>query len=76
MDNLLFVPDIMARYKCTAQTARKRIRQMRHLEKPLCAPEWAVAEWENGKLVNPMGQKRTAVKPLKTQKNEHIPYRR
>ena len=76
MDNLLFVPDFMARYKCSAQTARKKIRQMIHLEKPLCAPEWAVRAWEDGKLVEPQGTKRTAVRPLKTQKNEHIPYRR
>ena len=47
MDNLLFVPDIMSRYKVSAPTARKIMRQMRHLEKPkLAVTERAVVAYE------------------------------
>ena len=78
MDKLLFVQDIMARYRCSAPTARKRMRQMIHMEKPLAVTEWAVATWENGKTKEPKGKKKTAPRPQKIVKMDdwHIPRRR
>ena len=47
MDNLLFVPDIMARYQVSAPTARKIMRQMHHMEKPkLAVTEHALVAYE------------------------------
>ena len=52
MDNLLGVPEIMARYKCCRQTASRIIRQMRHITEPrLMAPEWAVEDWERMQMM-------------------------
>lgn len=47
MENLLFVPDIMARYQVSAPTARKIMRQMHHMEKPkLAVTERALIAYE------------------------------
>lgn len=47
VDNLLFVPDIMARYQVSAPTARKIMRQMHHMEKPkLAVTERALVAYE------------------------------
>lgn len=61
MDKLLTVEDIAERYKCSVQTARKYMRQMYHMEKPLMVTETAVAAWEREKTVCPAQaeQKRT-----------------
>ena len=53
MDNLLFVPDIMARYHCSAPTARKYMRQMIHMENPLAVTESALLAWERERTVCP-----------------------
>lgn len=66
MDHLLFVGDIMARYRCSRPTAIKRMRQMIHMERPLAVTEWAVKAWEDERTVNPADAKKAAVKPLKT----------
>ena len=54
MDRLLSVNDVMDRYQCSANTARSRMRQMPHMEKPLMVSERAVRDWEAGKMVYPM----------------------
>ena len=77
MDHLLFTQDIMDRYRCSAPTARKRKRQMIHMEQPLAVTEWAVRAWEDGKTVEPKGKRKAAVRPLKTPQDEwRIPRRR
>lgn len=78
MDHLLFVPDIMARYHCSAPTARKYMRQMIHMEGPLAVKEWAVRAWEDERTVEPKGAKKTPWKPLKTRTTAdyHIERRR
>ena len=53
MENLLNVADIAARYKCSLPTARARMRQMEHMEKPLMVTESAVRAWEAGKMFSP-----------------------
>ena len=53
MENLLNVADIAARYKCSLPTARARMRQMEHMEKPLMVTESAVRAWEAGKTLSP-----------------------
>lgn len=78
MVRLYFVPDIQARYGCSPATARKRIRQMHHMEAPLAAPEWAVEAWERDRMVAPAGK---AVKTARRTKpglvtELHIPRRR
>ena len=79
MVKLLFVPDIQARYNCSPATARKKIRQMYHLEEPLAAPEWAVEAYERERLVAPADQevKKPARRPKPGLVAEiHIPRRR
>ena len=58
MDRLLTVADIMERYKCSANTARGRMRQMAHMEKPLLVSERAVMDWEAGKTVYPVTRRK------------------
>ena len=85
MDKLLFVPDIMARYHCSAPTARKRMRQMLHMEKPLAVWESTLAAWEREKMKLPVekgkAKKRAAAvqwdRIPRNEKGEfHIPRRR
>ena len=64
MDNLLFVPDIMARYQVSAPTARKIMRQMIHMENPkLAVSESTVLAYERDRMETP-GKARKA--PRKT----------
>lgn len=56
MENMLAVCDIMARYRCSRQTASMRMKQMRHMEKPLLVPESAVMEWEESRMRYPVQQ--------------------
>lgn len=58
MENLLNVADIAARYKCSLPTARARMRQMEHMEKPLMVTESAVRAWEMSKTLSPDGKAR------------------
>ena len=53
MERLLSVKDIQERYQCNPATARKRMREMMHMEKPLMVSESAVNEWEKRKLIMP-----------------------
>jgi hypothetical protein len=62
VDNLLFVPDIMSRYKVSAPTARKIMRQMHHMEKPkLAVTERALIAYEMEQGQAP-GEKKPAQK--------------
>ena len=53
MERLLSVRDIQERYQCNPATARRYIRQMEHIEKPLMVSERAVSDWEKRKLIMP-----------------------
>ena len=70
MENLLNVADIAARYKCSLPTARARMRQMEHMEKPLMVTESAVRAWEAGKTLSP--GKRAKPKKRKNDKTERV----
>lgn len=54
MEELLNVADIAARYKCSLSTARSRMRQMEHMEKPLLVSESAIIKWEQSKTYRPV----------------------
>ena len=55
MDRLVTVKAMRERYGCSNPTARKYLRQCEpHMESPLCAPEWAVQEWEDSRTVTPV----------------------
>lgn len=57
MERLVTVRDMRERYGCSNPTARKYLRQCHpHMEAPLCAPEWAVQEWEDSRTVVPAGK--------------------
>lgn len=78
MEKLLFVPDIMARYHCSAPTARKYMRQMIHMEDPLAVTESALLAWEHERTVHPEDNR---TKPKRRVKlvpvtDYHIPRRR
>ena len=53
MDRLYSVKDIQSRYQCNPATARKYMRQMEHIEKPLMVSERAINDWEKRKLIMP-----------------------
>lgn len=75
MDNLLFVPDIMSRYKVSAPTARKIMRQMHHMEKPkLAVTERAVVAYEIEQGQGPGERKnsQTRKKNSRANKNERF----
>ena len=46
MKNLLTVKELAERYRCSEKTARRYMRQMEHMEKPLRVTEQAVEVWE------------------------------
>ena len=46
MKNLLTVKEMAERYKCSEKTARRYMRSMEHMEKPLRVTEQAVEQWE------------------------------
>lgn len=55
MDRLVTVKEMKERYQCSNPTARRYLRKcVPHYENPLVAPEWAVKEWENSRLVTPV----------------------
>ena len=43
---LLTVKEMAERYKCSEKTARRYMRQIDHMEKPLRVTETAVESWE------------------------------
>lgn len=53
MERLLSVKDIQNRYQCNPATARKYMRQMEHIERPLMVSERAISNWEKRKLIMP-----------------------
>ena len=73
VDNLLFVPDIMARYQVSAPTARKIMRQMHHMEKPkLAVTERALVAYEIEQGQGPGESKDAKKKRVKAKKNERF----
>lgn len=46
MNRLVTVKEIAERYNCSTKTARRYMRQMEHMEKPLRVTEQAVRQWE------------------------------
>ena len=61
MDRLVTVREMKERYQCSNPTARKYLREcVPHMENPLVAPDWAVSEWEQKRMVVPaeISQKR------------------
>ena len=46
MKRLLTVKELAELYKCSEKTARRYMRQMEHMEKPLRVTENAVESWE------------------------------
>ena len=62
MERLLSVKDIQTRYQCNPATARKYMREMIHMEKPLMVSEHAVSEWEKRKLIMPSYMIRQEIK--------------
>lgn len=52
MERLITPKDVMERYGCSRQTARKYIRQCNpHMENPLATSETAFRDWEQGRTV-------------------------
>ena len=54
---LLNAKDIADRYQCSVKTARRYMRKMPHMEKPLMVTEQAVEAWELGRTFEPDGAK-------------------
>ena len=53
MEKLYSVQDIMNRYQVTAQTARKYMRRMVHMEKQLMVSETSLRAYETGRTITP-----------------------
>lgn len=53
MERLYMVADICTRYQCKAATARRIMREMVHMEKPLAVTERAITEWERRRTYPP-----------------------
>ena len=49
MSRLLTVADICERYQCKDKTARRYMRQMEHMERPLRVTEKALEAWESSR---------------------------
>ena len=62
MERLLSVKDISERYQVKPTTARKFMRDMTHMEKPVMVTERSVAEWEKRKTVPPESVTRELVR--------------
>ena len=65
MDKLYSVRDICVRYQCKAETARKYMRDMEHMEHPLMVTERAVAAWERRKTMPPENETRQLLQLLR-----------
>lgn len=52
-DKLLSVRDIAERYQVKAETARRYMRQMVHMEAPLMVTERALKAWEESRTFPP-----------------------
>ena len=53
MEKLYSVPDLMARYQCSRQTAIRYLQTMEHLEKPYMVRESVLQDWERSRTVRP-----------------------
>ena len=54
MERLVTVKEMSQRYGVSTKTARSYLRKcIPHMEEPLVAPEWAVIEWEEKRMVIP-----------------------
>lgn len=62
MERLLSVKDICARYQIKPQTARKMMREMNHLQRPLMVSERTVAEWERKNTLPPESETRAILR--------------
>ena len=51
LQKLYSAEDIAQRYGCSQCTARRYIRQMRHMESPLRVTERDLIAWENGRMI-------------------------
>lgn len=56
MERLLSVPQLMDRWDCSRETVVRRLREMRHMERPWYGYESAVEEWERSKTVRPAAE--------------------
>lgn len=72
MERLVTVKEMSQRYGVTTKTARAYLRKcVPHMENPLVAPEWAVREWEEKRMVIPPEMGRIEFATIR-QKNERI----
>lgn len=62
MERLYSVRDICERYQVKSGTARKFMRDMVHMEKPLMVSERAVRDWEQSKTLPPESVTRQKLK--------------
>lgn len=62
MERLYSVKEICARYQVKPTTARKIMRDMNHLERPLMVSERSVKEWEKRRTLPPESQTRQAMR--------------
>ena len=62
MERLYSVKDICARYQCKDVTARKIMRNMVHMEKPLMVSERALTAWEQRKTLPPESETRRMIR--------------
>ena len=69
MKRLLTVKEMAERYRCSEKTARRYMRQMEHMEKPLRVTESAVAAWEVERTYEP--QRGCKKQPVRTRRNNH-----
>ena len=53
MEKLLSVADMMARYKCSRQTAIRYMQKLEHMERPYWIRERVLAAWERERTVKP-----------------------
>lgn len=59
MSRLLTVADICERYQCKEKTARRYMRQMEHMERPLRVTEKALEAWEASRTYESASGNRT-----------------
>lgn len=65
LEKLYSVSDICARYQVSAQTARKLMRDMPHLKKPLMVSERSVEDWERKNTLPPESATRAIIRKEK-----------
>jgi MarR-like DNA-binding transcriptional regulator SgrR of sgrS sRNA len=56
MEKLLDIPQLMDRWHCSDQTVKRRLRQMRHMEKPWYGYESEITKWERSREVGPLDE--------------------